>query len=234
MALTNWSNLTNSTNLTHLTHWTNLTAIHPSIYFYIHLSVNKTTSERWKWPKTLDFWHFLLANVLRATTACTFWTSQLPKVLRSWWGGGSVIPTILAQLYQLPFVPTDLAQFYPQCSLGWGGLGHGVGRVTVHFYLNTMLIGVGWGGAWGGACYRSLLLEHNADWGGVGWGMGWGVLPFTSTWTQCSLGWGGVGPRVQAIHFPRVQASQISRVQPMHRPTLTSNDITLSLLIIKL
>ena len=29
------------------------------------------------------FWHFLLPNVLRATTACTFSTSQLPKVLRT-------------------------------------------------------------------------------------------------------------------------------------------------------
>ena len=28
------------------------------------------------------FWHFLLQNVLRATTACTFSTSQLPKVVR--------------------------------------------------------------------------------------------------------------------------------------------------------
>jgi len=27
---------------------------------------------------------FWLRNVLRATTACTFWTSQLPKVLRTW------------------------------------------------------------------------------------------------------------------------------------------------------
>ena len=28
------------------------------------------------------FWHFLLPNVLRATTACTFSTTQLPKVVR--------------------------------------------------------------------------------------------------------------------------------------------------------
>ena len=35
----------------------------------------------------LCFWHFLtfwLGNVLRATTACTFSSSQLPKVLREW------------------------------------------------------------------------------------------------------------------------------------------------------
>ena len=30
------------------------------------------------------FWTFLLRNVLRATTACTFSTSQLPKVVREW------------------------------------------------------------------------------------------------------------------------------------------------------
>ena len=54
-----------------------------------------------------------------------------------------------------------------------------MGRVTVHFYLNTMLIGVGWVGAWGGACCRSLLLEHDAHWGGVGRGMGWGVYPWS-------------------------------------------------------
>ena len=27
---------------------------------------------------------FWLGNVLRATTACTFWTSELPKVVRTW------------------------------------------------------------------------------------------------------------------------------------------------------
>ena len=31
----------------------------------------------------ISFWHFWLRNVLRATTACTFSTSQLPKVLRA-------------------------------------------------------------------------------------------------------------------------------------------------------
>ena len=46
----------------------------------------KTTS---KCPKVLrsvplSFLHFWLRNVLRATTACTFSTSQLPKVLWTW------------------------------------------------------------------------------------------------------------------------------------------------------
>ena len=38
-----------------------------------------------KWSETLVFCTFWLANVLRATTGCTFSTSQLPKV---GWSGG--------------------------------------------------------------------------------------------------------------------------------------------------
>ena len=34
-----------------------------------------------KWSETVGFWHFWLGNVLRATTACTFSISQLPKVV---------------------------------------------------------------------------------------------------------------------------------------------------------
>ena len=37
-----------------------------------------------KWSGPGVFYTFWLANVLRATTACTFSTSQLPKVVRSW------------------------------------------------------------------------------------------------------------------------------------------------------
>ena len=37
-----------------------------------------------KWSDNGVFCTFWLANVLRATTACTFSTSQLPKVLRTW------------------------------------------------------------------------------------------------------------------------------------------------------
>ena len=40
------------------------------------------TSKRW--PEAVNGLHFCLRNVLRATTACTFSTSQLPKVVRSW------------------------------------------------------------------------------------------------------------------------------------------------------
>ena len=42
-----------------------------------HLNVQKCS-------EPLSFLHFWLRNVLRATTACTFSTSQLPKVVRSW------------------------------------------------------------------------------------------------------------------------------------------------------
>ena len=37
-----------------------------------------------KWSEAGVFCTFSLGNVLRATTACTFSTSQLPKVVRSW------------------------------------------------------------------------------------------------------------------------------------------------------
>ena len=37
-----------------------------------------------KWSGTGVFCTFLLRHVLRATTACTFSTSQLPKVVREW------------------------------------------------------------------------------------------------------------------------------------------------------
>ena len=37
-----------------------------------------------KWSEPLVFCTFCLGNVLRATTACTFSTSQLPKVVRTW------------------------------------------------------------------------------------------------------------------------------------------------------
>ena len=37
-----------------------------------------------KWSKAGVFCTFWLRNVLRATTACTFSTSQLPKVVQSW------------------------------------------------------------------------------------------------------------------------------------------------------
>ena len=45
-----------------------------------------------KCSEPVSFLHFWLRNVLRATTACTFSTSQLPKVLRL----GNVLPATTA------------------------------------------------------------------------------------------------------------------------------------------
>ena len=44
----------------------------------------ETTSERPKWFEPLVFLKFWLQNVLGTTTACTFSTSQLPKVVQDW------------------------------------------------------------------------------------------------------------------------------------------------------
>ena len=48
------------------------------------LSTSERHLEVQKWSKHLVFCRFWVGNVLRATTACTFSTSQLPKVLRTW------------------------------------------------------------------------------------------------------------------------------------------------------
>ena len=43
-----------------------------------------TRNETWTWREHVVFLTFWLWNVLRATMACTFSTSQLPKVVRAW------------------------------------------------------------------------------------------------------------------------------------------------------
>ena len=48
---------------------------HNGVHFF-HISTSKSG------PRMVCFVHFLLPNVLRATTACTFSTAQLPKVVR--------------------------------------------------------------------------------------------------------------------------------------------------------
>ena len=50
---------------------------HNGVHFF-HISTSKSG------PNPLVFNTFSLGNVLRATTACTFSTSQLPKVVRQW------------------------------------------------------------------------------------------------------------------------------------------------------
>ena len=61
----------------------NVLLIFDNVHNPLHLP-RKTTSERPKVLRPLSFLHFWLRNVLRATTACTFSTSQLPKVVRTW------------------------------------------------------------------------------------------------------------------------------------------------------
>ena len=50
---------------------------HNDVHFF-DISTSKSA------PNPVSFSHFWLPNVLRATTACTFSTSQLPKVVRTW------------------------------------------------------------------------------------------------------------------------------------------------------
>ena len=50
---------------------------HNGVHFFRHLNFQK-------WSEREVCLAFSLANVLRATTACTFSTSQLPKVVRTW------------------------------------------------------------------------------------------------------------------------------------------------------
>ena len=51
---------------------------HNGVHFF-NIRTSKNGANMW------CFVHFHFANVLRATTACTFSTSQLPKVVRQWW-----------------------------------------------------------------------------------------------------------------------------------------------------
>ena len=60
-----------------------------------HLNVQKCSVP-------LSFLHFWLRNVLRATTACTFSTSQLPKVVRCWGVLGYILTT------KQPIAPVEL------------------------------------------------------------------------------------------------------------------------------
>ena len=50
---------------------------HNGVHFFRHLNFQK-------WSDAEVLCTFWLRNVLRATTACTFSTSQLPKVVRQW------------------------------------------------------------------------------------------------------------------------------------------------------
>ena len=72
--------------------WTSKSGPRPSVFNTFHLEMcfapqrralfRNSTSTKWSGPGA--FCTFSLPNVLRATTACTFSTSQLQKVVRSW------------------------------------------------------------------------------------------------------------------------------------------------------
>ena len=66
----------------------------PNMVSFVHFDLKMCFAPQWrplfrhlnfqKWSAHGVFCTFWLGNVLRATTACTFWTSQLPKVVRAW------------------------------------------------------------------------------------------------------------------------------------------------------
>ena len=66
----------------------------PSMVCFVHFDLEMCFAPQWralfqhlnfqKWSGTVVFCAFWLRNVLRATTACAFSTSQLPKVVRAW------------------------------------------------------------------------------------------------------------------------------------------------------
>ena len=72
--------------------WTSKSGPRPSVFYTFDLEMCFAPQRRalfrhrnfQKWSENGVLCTFWLGNVLRATTACTFWTSQLPKVVRSW------------------------------------------------------------------------------------------------------------------------------------------------------
>ena len=72
--------------------WTSKSAANMSCFVHFHFDMCFAPQRRAlfphrnfkKWREHVVFCTFSLRNVLRATTACTFPTSQLPKVVRTW------------------------------------------------------------------------------------------------------------------------------------------------------
>ena len=74
---------------------------HNGVHFLTRASTSATSKSG---PRPQVFCHFLLRNVLRATTACTFSTSQRPKVVRD--------PGVLPHFYfEMCFAPQRRALF---------------------------------------------------------------------------------------------------------------------------
>ena len=80
-----------------------------------------------KWSEPGVFCTFWLGNVLRATTACTFSTSQLPKVVRSW---GAFVHLDL----EMYFAPQRRALFRHRNFQKWSGP-----EVLCAFWLGNVL-----------------------------------------------------------------------------------------------
>ena len=65
---------------------------YPSVFSHFDLHMYFSPQRRANFPdrnfqnrsRTEVFWSFWLANVLRATAACDFWTSELPKLVSHW------------------------------------------------------------------------------------------------------------------------------------------------------
>ena len=64
--------------------WTSKSGPNPSLLYTFDLEMCFLPQLRSKVVRTRHLLHSWLGNVLRATTACTFSTSQLPKVFRTW------------------------------------------------------------------------------------------------------------------------------------------------------
>ena len=72
--------------------WTSKSGPYPSVFVHFHLQICFAPQRRaifehrnfQNWSRTEVFCTFSLANALRATAACHFWTSELQKWLRQW------------------------------------------------------------------------------------------------------------------------------------------------------
>ena len=79
--------------------WTSKSGPNPSIFTIFDLVMCRAPIQRalfqhvnfQNWSEPFDFWHFWVGNVLRATTAHIFSTSELPKVVRNFFWLGSVL-----------------------------------------------------------------------------------------------------------------------------------------------
>ena len=77
-----------------------------------------------KWSEPLVFCTFCLGNVLRATTVCTFSTSQLPKVVRTWCALYILTWKCASRHNGVHFFDIATSKSGPTCRLARVALGH--------------------------------------------------------------------------------------------------------------